>query len=305
MITTLAGGGSGLGDGGPATAALLYEPGGVAVGPAGEVYVADPYNERIRVLTPDARPAISLIAGLVSVFGSTVVQPGSWVSIYGNYLATTTAVWNGDFPISLGGTSVTFNAQPAYLWYVSPTQINLQVPDDANLGPVSVVVNTPAATAATTVTLASQAPSFSLLGDGKHVAAEIATPNGTGAYGGGTYDLAGPSNTFSFNTRPVQPGETLVLYGVGFGPTTPAVLAGQPFAGAAPASSAITVTIGGLNAIVGFAGITEAGLYQINVTVPNAASGDQAVQATVNGVQTSPGPVVAVLKSAQISQPLP
>jgi uncharacterized protein (TIGR03437 family) len=57
----------------------------------------------------------------------------------------------------------------------------------------------------------------------------------------------------------------------------------------------VTVTIGGVPASVAFSGITEAGLYQINLTVPaGTGSGDQALAATVNGVQTPPGPVVSV-----------
>jgi uncharacterized protein (TIGR03437 family) len=294
VITTIAGGGSAFGDGGPATSALLYQPGALAVGPLGEVYLADTYDNRIRLLTPNAKPAIHLIPGIVSGFGEAMVQPGSWVSIYGANLASGTSVWHGEFPISLNGVSVSIDGRPAYLWYISPTQINLQVPDDSNESMVSVAVTTPSGTSASRVTLVSQAPSFSLLGDGRHVAAEIATPKGMGAYGGGTYDLAGPSNTFSFNTRPVRAGETLVLYGVGFGATNPFVPAGQPHSGAAPVSSAISVSIGGVNANVGFAGITEAGLYQINVTVPNVVSGDQPVQAIVNGAQSSPGAVVTI-----------
>ena len=93
----------------------------------------------------------------------------------------------------------------------------------------------------------------------------------------------------------MKAGETLVLYGVGFGPTTPHVPAGQPFSGAAPTTSPVTVTIGGVPAIVAFSGLTMAGLYQINLTVPQGTgSGDQALAATVNGVQTPTGPVVAV-----------
>jgi uncharacterized protein (TIGR03437 family) len=127
------------------------------------------------------------------------------------------------------------------------------------------------------------------------VAGEIATPNGDGAYGGGTYDLVGSSDTFSFTTRPVKVGETLILFGVGFGPTTPIVTAGQPFSGVSHTNSPVTVAIGGVPATVSFAGITEAGLYQLNVTLPaTTASGDQAVKATVNGVQTPLGPVVTV-----------
>ena len=160
---------------------------------------------------------------------------------------------------------------------------------------MSVAVATPSGTATSSVTLAPYGPSFSLLGDGKHVVGEIATPNGTGAYGGGTYDLVGPSNTFSYSTRPVKAGETLTLFGVGFGPTTPPVPAGKAFSGAAPTNTPVTITIGGVNANVSFAGITEAGLYQFNLTVPpNTGSGDQSLLATVNGVQSPAGPVVTV-----------
>jgi uncharacterized protein (TIGR03437 family) len=190
---------------------------------------------------------------------------------------------------------VTIDGRPAYLWYVSPTQINLQVPDDTATGPVSMVVTTASGTAASTVTLAPYGPSFSLLSDGKHVAGEIATPDGTGVYGGGTYDLVGSSNTFSYNTRPVKAGETLVLFGVGFGPTTPPVPAGQPFSSAAPTSSPVTMTIGGVPAYVAFSGITAAGLYQLNLIIPpGTGSGDQALRATVGGVKTAAGPVVSV-----------
>jgi len=299
-ITTVAGSGladpSGAGfsgDNGPATSAQLNDPLSVAVDSGGNLYIADYGNYRIRLLTPGTIPAVTK-GGVVPVYSSVpVIQPGSLVSIYGSDLASGTFLWNGDFPTSLGGVSVTIDNKPAYLWTVSPFQINLQVPDDNATGPVSVAVTTASGTGTSAVTLAPYGPSFSLLGDGKHVAGEIATPNGTGAYG--TYDLVGPPNTFSFSTRPVKAGETLTLYGVGFGPTIPHVPAGQIFSGAASTNTPVTIGVGGVNANVSFAGITEAGLYQFNLTVPpNTGSGDQAIQATVNGVQTPPGPVVTV-----------
>jgi uncharacterized protein (TIGR03437 family) len=275
------------GDGGPAASSQLNTPQGITVDFAGNVYIADTFNNRIRLLTPGTAPVISPITA--------PIQPGSWVSIYGSNLASATTLWNNDFPMLLGGTSVTIDNRPAYLWYVSPTQINLQAPDDAATGQVSLAVTTASGTATTTVTLAAYSPSFSLLGDGKHVAGEIATPNGAGAYGGGTYDLVGPSNTFSFNTRPVKAGETLTLFGVGFGPTNPTVPAGKAFASAAPTTSPVAVTIGGIAANVVFSGMTEAGLYQFNLIVPaGVPSGDQPLLASVHGVQTAPGPVVSV-----------
>jgi trimeric autotransporter adhesin len=287
VIVTLAGGGTVWGDGGPGTVAELNNPKGVAVDTAGNAYIADRSDNRIRLLTPGAIPAIAQ-GGIVPVYSAVpVIQPGSWVSIYGSNLAAGTVSWSGNFPTSLGATSVTIDNKLAYLWFVSPTQINLQVPTDATIGLVSVVVTTAAATATSTVTLSPYSPSFSLLGDGKHVDGEILTPSG--------YDLVGPSNTFSYSKRPVNPGETLVLYGVGFGPTTPVVTPGQVFFGSAPTSSPVTVTIGGVSANVSYSGITEAGLYQINLTVPpNTGNGDEPVQATVSGIKTPVGPVVTV-----------
>lgn len=291
----------------------MNAPQGIAVDGAGNVYVADSGsgalisngnapalhlldtgNNRIRVLTPNPPPSI-LPGGIVPNDSSvSVIQAGSWISIYGSFLANGTYLWNGDFPMSLGGTSVTIDGKPAYLWFVSPTQINAQAPDDTAAGVVSVVVTTPFGTASSTVTLAAYGPSFSLLNDGKHVAGELVSPNGTGAYDLGYYDLVGPANTFSFATRPVNPGEMLTLFGVGFGPTTPPVSPGATFSGAAPTVSPVTITIGGVAVRVIFEGITAAGLYQFNVIVPNVASGDQPLQASVNGVLTPAGAVVTV-----------
>jgi uncharacterized protein (TIGR03437 family) len=295
VITTVAGSIQGLsGDNGPGALAELNSPEGIAVSSNG-VYIADTGNNHIRLLTPGTPPAITL-NGIVPIYSSaSSIQPGSWVSIYGTDLASSVAVWNGNFPTSLGGTSVMIDNKPAYLWLVSPTQINLQVPDDATSGMVSVAVTTASGTATSTVTLSPQGPSFSLLGDGRHVAGEIATPNGSGAYGAGTYDLVGPSGTFSYSTRPVKAGETLILYGVGFGPTTQTVPAGKAFSGAAPCAVLPQITIGGVQANVAFAGIIEAGLYQFNLTVPpNTGSGDLALLAIVNGVQSPAGVVVTV-----------
>jgi uncharacterized protein (TIGR03437 family) len=71
---------------------------------------------------------------------ATTIHPGEWISIYGSNLASSTAVWTGNFPASLGGTSVTINGKSAYLWFVSSGQINAQAPADTATGTVPVVV---------------------------------------------------------------------------------------------------------------------------------------------------------------------
>jgi uncharacterized protein (TIGR03437 family) len=214
---------------------------------------------------------------------SSIIQPGSWVSIYGSNLAAGTFTWNGDFPSTLGNVSVFINNKSAYLSYVSPTQINLQAPDDTMTGPVNVTVYTPYGYASSTVTLAANAPSL-IRFDDRYAAVVIPTSDGSGSYGGGSYDLGGPAGHFSFNARPAKVGEVVELYGVGFGPTNPTVPAGAVFNGAAATTNDVGVTIGGITANVLFSGLTSAGVYQLNVEVPNVGSGDQLVRATVGGV---------------------
>jgi uncharacterized protein (TIGR03437 family) len=261
-------------------AITVFEPGGITSNAATFNIIGPP-------------PSINT-AGIVPFYGSgTSIEAGSWVSIFGNNLAGGTFLWNEDFPTSLGGTTVTVDGKPAYLMFVSPGQINIQAPDDNATGTVPVVVTTPSGTATSTVTLSQFAPSFFRF-DTRYAAGAILTSDGSGAYANGTYDLLGPSGYFTFGTRPATAGDTLELYGVGFGPTNPPVPAGHSFTGAAPVSNPVTVTIGGVSAQVLFAGITSAGLYQLNIVVPAVGSGDQMLQANVGGVSTPTQVYVAI-----------
>jgi uncharacterized protein (TIGR03437 family) len=81
---------------------------------------------------------------------------------------------------------------------------------------------------------------------------------------------------------------------VGFGPTTPTVHAGALFSGAAPTNTLPTVTFGGVPATVTFAGVVEAGLYQLNVVVPSAGAGDKALRAMIGGVTTPANVFIAL-----------
>jgi uncharacterized protein (TIGR03437 family) len=304
-ITTIAGNGipGFSGDGGPATSAMLDKLKAIVIGNGGPIYITDVRNTDfrgfIRVLTPATSMGLPVIkaGGIVPIYSSTgTIQLGSWISIFGNNLAAAATTWNNDFPTMLGGTTVVINNKAAYLWYVSPTQINLQAPDDTARGVVSVEVTTSGGSVTSTVTLGPFGPSFSVL-DGKHVAGIILRSDGSGAYGGGTYDIVGPTGTsLGYKTVAAKAGDVLELFGVGFGPTNPAVPAGQAYSGSAPTTNSVQLSINNVAVTAGFAGITSAGLYQVNILkLPTGlGTGDVPLRALVGAVQTPTGVVLSV-----------
>jgi uncharacterized protein (TIGR03437 family) len=218
------------------------------------------------------------------------IASGTWISIFGTNLSQRTYTWqagdivNGALPTTLQGVSVTINGVPAYVDYISPSQINVLAPDDATVGPVQVqVITAQQKSNAFTAQKAPFAPAFLIL-SGTSVAALHAD-----------YSLVGVPNLLQgVTTTPAKPGETILLYGVGFGPSNPAQNSGQVVAAAEPLANDVQIKIGGVAATVTFAGLVQSGLYQFNVTVPNVANGDAAVAATIGGVATQTGISLAV-----------
>ena len=103
------------------------------------------------------------------------------------------------------------------------------------------------------------------------------------------FSLVGPSS-------PAKPGETIILYGTGFGPTTPAFPSGEVPAEAASLTNPAKIRVGGVDVVPSFSGLSAAGLYQFNVPVPDsAADGDIPVVATIGGF-SSPGTVFVPVK---------
>jgi uncharacterized protein (TIGR03437 family) len=247
--------------------------------------------------TETLAPAPAVTPGSIGPDLSTtgMIQPGEWISIYGTNLASAATTWTGNFPTSLGGVSVAIDGNGAYLSYVSPTQINLQVPNDSTTGPVPVVVTTPSGVATSTATLTHFVPAFFLL-DSKHVAGIILRFDGSGSDGGGTYDILGPTGTsLGYRTVAAKAGDSVALFGTGFGPTNPVVLAGKAFSGAAATVNAVTLRINNVSVTPGFAGLSGAGVYQLNLTVPpGLGTGDVPLQAAVDGIQTPSGVVISL-----------
>jgi uncharacterized protein (TIGR03437 family) len=223
------------------------------------------------------------------------IQPGEWVSIFGSEFSTTTATWTGNFPTSLAGVNVTIDGKAAFLSYVGPGQINLQAPTDASTGSVPVVVTTPTGSAKSTVTLAQFSPEFFLL-DTTHVAGIIVRSNGKGAYGGGTYDILGPTgSSLGYATVAAKAGDFVELFGTGFGPTTPAVTAGEAYSGAAPTNNPVLLKINSVSATPSFSGLSGPGLYQLNLTIPSGlGTGDVPLLAIVGNVTTASGAVISL-----------
>ena len=138
VITTIAGtGDSGFGgDGGPATDAQLNTPFGVATDSAGNLYFADLYNHRIRILTPPTGPALTAVLNAASFTPG--VAPGSIASLFGKRLALET-VSTSVHLAALGGIRIEIidgmgAARAARLLFVSPGQINFLTPDEAVSG---------------------------------------------------------------------------------------------------------------------------------------------------------------------------
>lgn len=190
---------------------------------------------------------------------------------------------------------MTIDGKAAYLSYASPSQINLQAPLDAATGSVPIVVTTAAGVAKSTATLAAFSPEFFLL-DGTHVAGIILRFHGEGAYGGGAYDIIGPTGTsLGYATVAAKAGDSVALFGTGFGPTNPVVLPGQPYSGAAPTVNPVKVKINGSPLTPAFAGLSGAGLYQLNVTIPpGLGTGDVSLQGVAGGVQSPSGVVISL-----------
>jgi uncharacterized protein (TIGR03437 family) len=276
-ISTIAGNGEGgyAGDGGPAIYAEFNNPSCVAVDAAGNVYVADSFNSAIRMLTPiqgssPVIPANSVVDG-AAYRGS--VAPGGIASVFGTNLSASTAN-SAALPLTttLGGTTLTLGGKAVPLFYVSPTQIDFQVPWElAGTTQASIVAGTAGGTTA------PQAASVSVASPG------IFTDDSSGR-GPGVVTITATGQPVTAAT-PAPRGQYITIYCSGLGPVSnqPATGAAAPFGQVSNTTLTPNVTIGGGPATtVQFSGLTPGfvGLYQVNVLVP---------------VGTTPGPAVPIL----------
>jgi len=222
---------------------------------------------------------------------SPMIAPNTWIEIKGVNLAPAgdSRIWLGsDFsgtqmPTKLDGVSVTVNGKSAYVYYISPTQINVLTPPDPINGPVQVVVtNGVTATAAFIAQAQAISPSFFVF-NGTYVAAQHVD-----------FSFVGPVRLYPGLSTPAKPGETVSIYANGFGPTSSPVVSGSMSqSGSLPVPPVIK--IGGANAFVQYYSLVAPGEFLFNVVVPaSLADGDQPITATYNGLTTQPGTLISI-----------
>jgi glucosylceramidase len=188
------------------------------------------------------------------------LSPGELFSIYGvNLAAQALGPLLLPLPDSMAAASVQIDGIAAPLVYVSPSQINAQVPWEATPGSATLTVTHAGVTASQTVMIAAAGPAiFTLYGNP---------------------EAAGLNQDYSVNSQdnPAVAGQAILLFGTGFGAVSPAVATGAP-AGSDPLSQVtakVTATAGAAPVDVLFAGLAPgfAGLWQINLALPAGVSG--------------------------------
>jgi uncharacterized protein (TIGR03437 family) len=250
-------------------------------------------------LTPSAggggaRPTIAQ-GGVADGFNFVAgVASNTWTAIFGANLASNTKTWDEAvqgtrLPTTLDGVSVSVNNRPATIFFVSPGQINILTPNDDATGDVSVVVrNANGESAPVTVRKTAVKPAFyaPFGADGRLYVTAVAL-DGT---------LVGKGGTDPRVRRAARPGEVILVFGTGFGPTNPVVATDQVVSGAPAITTPVRIRFG--ETVASFAGtgnLVAAGLYQFNVTVPaTLANGDYPLIAEVGGVISSGNVYLAI-----------
>ena len=243
-------------------------------------------TDRTGIHGPKVVPPLPIVTTVLNAAGyEPVIAPGSWVMIQGENLANTTRLWrDSDFhgdqlPTQIDGVSVTIDGMPAFVEYVSPTQVNVQAPSDTNTGLVTVLVaNNGIASPPVYAEMQSVSPALFTVGN--YAVASLV-----------------PSYTPVTADAPAKPGDLVALWATGFGRTIPSIPAGMVVSGA-PASYILPMAwIDGLpvQVVSSILASGTAGVYQITIRIPDTAPiGAVSVQATIGGAITQAGAVLYV-----------
>jgi uncharacterized protein (TIGR03437 family) len=197
-------------------------------------------------------------------------SPGMLMSVFGSQLSASTAsAASVPLPVTMGGVAATVNGVAAPLWYVSPAQLNIQIP-------YQTAVNTSA--------------TLTINNNGQVVTSQTfaMTASSPGIFGDPTAHSIGSAAR----------GQTTALYLTGAGAVTPAIATGSTPAPTTPLASLpspqntpVAVTVAGVPATIVFAGISPGlvGVTQINFQIPaGIPTGMQPVVVSIAGTASAP-----------------
>lgn len=271
----------------------------IAVNYAANYYAADDISFTLAgpVGPPVITPGGIISAGAFGGFSS--IAPGSWIEIYGTNLTSSTPLsWsnfvNGVGPTMLGDVSVSIGGKAAFIDYISPGQVNALVSSDAPTGPVEISLTNSNGTSdgfpiyVNPTQPGLLAPPTFTVNNKQYVGALFSD--------GQTFAL--PQNAIQgVASRPVLAGETLIIYGVGFGPVTGGFTAGTIVTAQNSLTTPIQFFFGSTPVTPSYAGLAPSftGLYQFNVVVPNiAANNALPISFTLGGVKGSQALYIAI-----------
>jgi len=236
----------------------------------------------------DASVAVPHINKVVNAADLTTgIAPGGLITLFGNQLSPVNlASAEMPLPTALADSCLTVNGFPVPILFVSPNQINAQMPFET-VGNVSMILRTPGGSSDTyNLQVIPGAPSVfrsGVAGPLTNVPTIIRDSNGQ----------------LVTDSDPVHRNDILVIFLTGLGLTSPAVPTGMP-SPLNPLAIALTkpsVTIGGMQLPLSYYGLApgEVGVYQINVRVPaNVPTGLSVPLAISQGNYTSSMPVRVV-----------
>jgi uncharacterized protein (TIGR03437 family) len=247
------------------------------------------------------------IVNAASLSAGVPPSPGSVVSIFGaNFANSLTVASTPELPTDLNGVRVTFNGIPAPLYFVSPNQINAQIPYElTGTSPRVVVSNAFGQSESRVLPLENSDPAIYSLNQSGRGQGAILIAN--------TSLVAGVTGQPGVAARPARPGETITIYANGMGAVTPSIANGVNSCGGvcAPDASNLTlrrvvnnptVIIDGSaipSANVLFAGLAPqfVGLYQVNVTLPaNVPTGNAVSVVLRQGERRSRGEITMAIQ---------
>jgi uncharacterized protein (TIGR03437 family) len=243
---------------------------------------------------PDNQPTGPVISAVQDAESAQkTVVPGQWVAIYGDNLAGDSRVWNADeFPASPGlptkvaGVSVSFNGLPAAVYYVSPKQIDAQVPSGVSGTAQVTVSNNGSVSGSFSTTIVANSPTLYVY------------PAGSKLYAAATHAdgklIGDPVAVGNAGTKAL-PNENIVLYVNGLASSPAGVLTGG-IAYTNPVTVSFTPAGGTATMFTAdYAGVSFAGGFQVNLKIPSGLkAGDYDVIVTTQGVSSPKGVTLTV-----------